>query len=162
MNPDLDLTLQRVIRAPRSVVWRAWTDPTRLAQWWVPAPTVARIDQLDVRPGGAFVTQMSDDGSEFVPHTDSIFLVVEDEKRLVFTNAINSAWRPAAPAPVAMTAEIMFNEHPDGTEYSVIVRHGNPADRAHHEELGFFDGWGSVTGALADLAESEAARAMVS
>ena len=38
MNPDLDLTLQRVIRAPRTTVWRAWTDPAQLEQWWVPAP----------------------------------------------------------------------------------------------------------------------------
>ena len=46
MNPDLDLTLQRVIRAPRAVVWRAWTEPSQLEQWWVPAPAVARVDRL--------------------------------------------------------------------------------------------------------------------
>ena len=33
MNPDLDLTLQRVIRAPRTTVWHAWTDPAQLARW---------------------------------------------------------------------------------------------------------------------------------
>lgn len=156
IDPRLDLTLQRVIPAPRSAIWRAWTEPAQLQQWWVPAPTVARIDQLDVRPGGGFVSSMSDDGETFVPHTDSIFLVIEPEIRLVFTNAINSAWRPAAPAPVPMTAEITLADHPEGTDYRVIVRHGDPADRDRHEELGFFDGWGSVTAALASLVESEA------
>ena len=43
---------------------------------------------------------MSEDGQTFFPHTDGIFLVVEEERRLVFTNAIDSAWRPASPAPV--------------------------------------------------------------
>jgi len=157
IDPRLDLTLDRVIRAPRSVVWRAWTDPSRLQQWWVPAPTVARIDQLEVQPGGAFVTSMSDDGQEFVAHTDAIFLVVEAQERLVFTNAIDSGWRPAAPAPVPMTAEITFADHADGTDYRVVVRHGDPADRDRHEELGFFDGWGSVTAALAAAAEEEEA-----
>ena len=99
---------------------------------------------------------MSDDGQTFVPHTDSIFLVIEPEARLVFTNAINSAWRPAAPAPVLMTAEIVLADHSQGTDYRVVVRHGDPADRDRHEELGFFDGWGSVTAALASLVESEA------
>jgi uncharacterized protein YndB with AHSA1/START domain len=158
MNPDLDLTLQRVIRAPRAVVWRAWTDASRLAQWWVPAPTVARIERLDVRPGGGFVTSMSDDGDTFVPHTDNVFLVVEEQERLVFTNAITSAWRPASPSPVALTAEIVLGEHPEGTDYQVVVRHGDREAKSHHEKLGFFDGWGSVTGALAALAEQEAAR----
>lgn len=157
IDPDYDLTLQRVIRASPSEVWRAWTDPARLAQWWIPAPMITRIDQLDVNPGGGFVTRMSEDGEEFVPHTDSVFLVVENERRLVFTNAVTSAWRPASPEPVAMTAEIILNEHPEGTEYQVIVRHGDPAARAHHQELGFFDGWGSVTAALAALVEQEAA-----
>ena len=157
INPRLDLTLRRVIRAPRQRIWRAWTDPGLLEQWWVPAPTVARVDRLDVRPGGGFVTRLSDDGESFLPHTDGIFLVVEPEIRLAFTNAINSAWRPASPAPVSMTAEVTLIDHPDGTDYRVIVRHGDSAARDRHEELGFFDGWGSVTAALAALAEQEAA-----
>ncbi|MFW0796942.1 SRPBCC domain-containing protein [Gordonia sp. CPCC 205515] len=158
VDPRLDLTIERVIRAPRSAIWRAWTDPTLLEQWWIPAPMVVRVDTLDVRPGGGFVTRMSEDGTEFVPHIDSVFLVVEDEQRLVFTNAVSSAWRPASPQPVAMTAEIILDEHPDGTDYRAIVRHGDPAQCARHEELGFFDGWGSVTAALAALVERGAGR----
>jgi uncharacterized protein YndB with AHSA1/START domain len=158
VNPDLDLALERVIRAPRAVVWSAWTDPSRFEKWWVPAPTVCRVDHLDVRPGGALVTRLSDDGVEFVPHVDASFLVVDELERIVFTNAIDSAWRPASPAPVPMTAEITLSDHPDGTDYRVIVRHGDPTARARHQELGFLDGWGSVTEQLAGLSESEAAR----
>jgi uncharacterized protein YndB with AHSA1/START domain len=158
MNPDLDLTLQRVIRAPPATVWRAWTDPSRLERWWVPAPTVARVDRLEVRSGGAFVTSMSDDGDAFVAHMDASFLVVDEHERLVFTNAIDSRWRPSNPTPVAMTAEITFGEHPEGTDYRVVVRHGDPAARARHEQLGFADGWGSVAEQLATLVEGELGR----
>ena len=158
MNPDLDLSLRRVIRAPRDVVWNAWTDASKLARWWVPAPTVARVDRLEVRPGGGFVTQMSDDGRAYVPHIDAVFLLVEEGNRLVFTNAVTSAWRPATPEPVAMTAEISLRDHAEGTDYQAVVRHGSPKVRARHEELGFFDGWGSVTDALAALVEQEGAR----
>jgi uncharacterized protein YndB with AHSA1/START domain len=158
VNPDLDLSLQRVIRAPPATVWRAWTDPSRLERWWVPAPTVARVDRLEVRPGGAFVSSMSDDGDVFVAQLDASFLVVDEHERLVFTNAIDSSWRPSNPAPVAMTAEITFGEHPEGTDYRVVVRHGDPAARARHEQLGFVDGWGSVTAQLATLVEGEVDR----
>jgi uncharacterized protein YndB with AHSA1/START domain len=158
MNPELDLTLERIIRAPRAVVWSAWTEASRLEKWWVPAPTVCRVDRLDVRPGGGFVTQLSDDGVEFFPHINASFLVVDELERIVFTNAIDSAWRPANPAPVAMTAEISLDDHPGGTDYRVIVRHGDPAARARHEELGFFEGWGSVTEQLVGVVESLAAR----
>lgn len=158
MNPDLDLALQRIIRAPRATVWRAWTDPSRLEQWWIPAPTRCRVEHLDARPGGAFVTWMSDDGAEFVPHLDACFLAVDELQRIVFTNAIDHTWRPAAPAPVAMTATITLDEHPDGTDYRMLVRHGDPESRARHEKLGFADGWGTVADQLTALTERMASR----
>jgi uncharacterized protein YndB with AHSA1/START domain len=158
VNPDLDLTLERVIRAPRAAVWTAWTDPSYFEKWWVPAPALCRVDHLDVRPGGAFVTRLSDDGVEFVPHLDATFLVVDELERIVFTNAIDSAWRPTNPDPIAMTAEITLGDHPDGTDYRILVRHGDPAARARHEKLGFADGWGTVTEQLAGVTESQAAR----
>lgn len=150
MNPDLDLTLQRIIRAPRADIWRAWTDPAHLERWWLPAPTSCRVDRLEPCPGGALVTRMSD-GGPFVAHMDACFLVVDEQVRIVFTNAIDSDWRPTTPAPVSMTAEITLGDHPDGTDYRVLVRHGDPAMRARHEELGFEHGWGTVTDQLAHL-----------
>jgi uncharacterized protein YndB with AHSA1/START domain len=152
MNPDLDLTLERIIRAPRAAVWNAWTDPSRFEKWWLPAPSLCRVERLEVRPGGALVTQMSEDGIAYTPHLDATFLVVDQLERIVFTNAIDSAWRPSTPHPVPMTAEIVLTDHPDGTGYRVVVRHGDPAARARHQELGFADGWGTVTAQLAAVA----------
>ncbi|MCT2582882.1 SRPBCC domain-containing protein [Actinophytocola gossypii] len=158
MNPDLDLAVDRIIRAPRQRVWDAWTDPANLARWWIPAPTRCRVERLDVRPGGAFVTSMSEDGDAFVPHLDACFLLVEDHERIVFTNAIDSGWRPASPVPVSMTAEVTLRDHPEGTDYRITVRHGDPTARARHADLGFADGWGTTTGQLAALVESGAGR----
>jgi uncharacterized protein YndB with AHSA1/START domain len=153
MNPDLDLSLDRVIRAPRSVVWDAWTDPASLGSWWLPAPMHCRVEHLDTAPGGGFVTSMSEDGVNYVPHLDACFLAVDPGERIVFTNAVDSQWRPAGPDPVSMTAEITLLDHPEGTDYRVLVRHADPTSRARHEELGFIDGWGTVTRQLAELVE---------
>ena len=156
MNPDLDLTLQRIIRAPRASVWRAWTDPASLERWWIPAPMQGRVDRLEPRPGGALVTSMSIDGAPFVPHLDACFLVVEEPDRIVFTNAVDSELRPADASPVPMTAEVTLREHPEGTDYRVLVRHGDPGARARHEELGFEQGWGAGIDQLAQLVETTA------
>ncbi|TDW24088.1 SRPBCC domain-containing protein [Kribbella kalugense] len=158
LDPELDLTVERIIRAPRATVWKAWTDPAQFEQWWVPAPAVCRVERLEIRPGGGMVTQLSDDGALFGPHLDAVILVADELERIVFTNAIDSNWRPVSPQPIAMTAEVLLADHPDGTDYRIVVRHGDPASRARHAELGFADGWGTVTKQLAAVAENEAAR----
>ncbi|ASR38026.1 polyketide cyclase [Prauserella marina] len=154
MNPDLDLSIERIIRAPRKLVWDAWTNPDNLAQWWLPSPMLCHVDRLEVRPGGAFVTRMSADGTAFTPHLDASFLVVNEFERIVFTNSVDSGWRPANPEPVAMTAEITMDDHAEGTDYRIVVRHADPAARERHAELGFADGWGTVADQLAHFAEN--------
>jgi len=76
-NPDLDLKISRIIRAPRQLVWNAWTDKTSLEQWWVPHPGQCRVDKMELHPGGAFETRYSEDGREFGQHVSGCFLAVE-------------------------------------------------------------------------------------
>jgi uncharacterized protein YndB with AHSA1/START domain len=63
-----DLQISRIIKAPRSLVWRAWADPRSFEQWWVPAPAKCQVQDMELRPGGAFVTRISEQGGDFGPH----------------------------------------------------------------------------------------------
>jgi len=150
-NPALDLTISRIIKAPRAAIWRAWTDPASFAQWWVPAPAHCKVVQMELRPGGPFVTQISENGEAFQPHINGCFLAVDELEQLVFTNSLTGGWRPAADS--FMTAVITLREHPLGTDYSAHVMHKSEADRKLHAEMGFYDGWGTVIGQLAQLVE---------
>jgi len=152
LNPELDLSVTRVIRAPRAAVWGAWTDPERFEQWWVPAPQICRVREMDLRPGGSFRTEIRDGAAEFSPHISGCFLAVDDHERIVFTDALLGGWRPAEASFV--TAVITMSDHPDGTEYTAAALHRNVADRDKHEELGFQEGWGTVTRQLAELVEA--------
>ena len=153
-HSELDLTVSRIIKAPRSTVWNAWTDPGSFEQWWVPAPEVCRVQEMNLRPGGSFRTEISQDGVEFGPHIIGCFLAVDELERIVFTDALVDGWRPAEASFV--TAVITMKDHPDGTEYIATAMHRSVADRDRHEQLGFHDGWGTVTRQLADLVESRA------
>jgi uncharacterized protein YndB with AHSA1/START domain len=152
-NPDLDLRVARIIRAPVAKVWDAWADPRKLEQWWVPAPSSVRVTALDLTPGGAFVTEINENGDgSFVPHMNVCILYVAPLKRIVFTDTMTAGWRPSEQP--FMTGVFSFNEHPEGTSYVGYAMHKSPADRKTHADLGFFDGWGTVTAQLARLVES--------
>ena len=152
VNPELDLTISRIIKAPRAAVWRAWTDPASFEQWWIPAPARCKVVEMDLRPGGALVTEMSEGGDTFVPHLSGCYLALDDRERIVFTNSLMGGWRPAAQP--FMTAVITLADHSEGTDYRAHVMHKDRADRTLHEELGFYDGWGAVTEQLARLVEA--------
>jgi uncharacterized protein YndB with AHSA1/START domain len=151
LDPDLDLTISRVIKAPRAAIWSAWTDPKKFEKWWIPEPALCKVVEMDVRPGGGLVTEISENGSEFTPHLSACFLAVDEGSRIVFTNALTGGWRPAEQG--FMTAIITLADHPDGTDYAAHVMHKSNADRNMHAEMGFYDGWGTVIGQLARLVE---------
>ncbi|HEX6666383.1 MAG TPA: SRPBCC family protein [Solirubrobacterales bacterium] len=151
LNPELDLTVARIIAAPRSAVWNAWADPASFEQWWVPAPETCRVREMDLRPGGSFRTEISHGGTDFGPHLAGCFLAVDELERIVFTDALVAGWRPAESS--FMTAVIAMRDHPDGTEYTATAMHRNIDDRDRHEQLGFQEGWGTVTRQLAELVE---------
>ena len=149
-----DLAISRIIKAPRAAIWRAWTDRRSFEQWWVPAPAKCRVVEMEVRPGGAFTTEISEKGGAFTPHLSACFLDTRELERIVFTNALVAGWRPAEQP--FMTAIVTLADHPQGTLYAAHVMHKNDADRKMHDELGFLDGWGTVIGQLAQLVEGRA------
>jgi uncharacterized protein YndB with AHSA1/START domain len=151
-SSESTLTIDRLIAAPPSAVWEAWSDPAKLEKWWIPAPIACRVVALDLHPGGGFETQMREGSGDFQPHIDGCFLDVEPERRLVFTTALRAGWQPVDPW-LALTAILTFEARDDGTLYSARVLHRSPEDSRKHEEMGFHDGWGTVLGQLAALLE---------
>lgn len=152
LDPERDLEISRVIKAPRTDVWNAWTRPEQFAKWWIPAPALCRVADMDLRPGGALTTLISEDGAEFGPHLSACYLEIEAGRRIVFTNALVGGWRPAEQPFI--TAVITLDDHDLGTAYRAVVMHKDPETRNTHQELGFYDGWGTVASQLAALVEN--------
>src|ERR1700751_4248659 len=95
MSADRELMLTRLIDAPRAKLYRAWTEPELLKQWFAPKPYTTPIAELNVRPGGAsLIVMRSPDGHE-MPNR-GVYLEVVENERLVFTDAYTGAWEPSA------------------------------------------------------------------
>lgn len=79
-----EVTLTRVFDAPRAMVWKAWTDPKQMAQWWGPHHFTNPRCELDVRTGGAIHIDMRAPDGTVYPMGGRFDEVVPLE-RLVFT-----------------------------------------------------------------------------
>ncbi|GAB7542512.1 SRPBCC family protein [Cupriavidus sp. 8B] len=147
---DRELTLTRIIDAPRAAVFKAWTDPELVKQWFAPSPWTISAAQMDVRPGGeSLVVMRSPEGVEF-PNR-GVYLEVVENKRLVFTDAYVTAWEPSEKP--FMTVVLTFEDEDAGskTRYTARVRHWTVEDRMAHEQMGFHAGWGQCADQLAAL-----------
>lgn len=145
-----ELTLTRILPATAEKLYRCWTEPELLKQWFCPKPYTVAVAELDVRPGGAsWIVMRSPEGDE-IP-CPGIYLEVVPNQKLVTTDAYISAWEPSAKP--FLTAIVTFEDLGDGTtRYTAIARHWTAEDRQAHEEMGFHEGWGIAADQLGELA----------
>jgi uncharacterized protein YndB with AHSA1/START domain len=79
-----EITIKHSFDAPRDLVFKAFTDPNLIPQWWGPRSLVTHIDRMDVRPGGDWrFVQRDAGGNEFAFH--GIYHEVTPSERLVYT-----------------------------------------------------------------------------
>jgi uncharacterized protein YndB with AHSA1/START domain len=145
---DRDLVLTRLIDAPREKLFRAWTEPELLKQWFAPLPYTTPVAELDVRPGGASLVVMRGPDGVDMPNR-GVYLEVVPNERLVVTDAYTRAWEPAEKP--FMTVILTFEDRGGKTQYTARVRHWTVADRETHEKMGFHQGWGQCADQLAAL-----------
>lgn len=154
-DPELDLVLERTIPVPPERVWAAWTDPALVVQWFTPAPWKTVACELDLRPGGRFVTTMESPEGERYPNAGCILELVPG-RLLVFTSVMTEGFRPTSPVNGAddlpFTGRIEMAPAGDGaTAYRAIAMHADAEGCRRHAEMGFHDGWGAALDQLVAL-----------
>lgn len=115
----LALTLTRVLEAPPEAVFRAWTDPARLATWFGPKTHRAEVKLLEPRPNGAIRIAMTGPEGQRLRSLDGKFRELVPPRRLVIS------WILEDPNTGQRTAEslltVTFRAVPKGTE--LTLRH---------------------------------------
>lgn len=157
-DSKLDLTFERVVDLKPEQIWKAWTTPKILLQWFCPRPWKTIECEIDLMPGGIFKTVMQSPSGENVDNL-GCFLEVIENRKLVWTDAMLPGFRPA-PAPISgagfmFTGILLFEPHGNGTKYTAIVKHQNEADCKQHREMGFYKGWGIALDQLIEVMKKD-------
>lgn len=145
---DRELVLTRMIDAPREKLFRAWTEPDLLVQWFAPLPWTTSAVEVDLRPGGRSLFVMRDPDGKDYPNMGVYLEVVKNEK-LVFTDAYTEGWQPCEKP--FFTGIITFEDVGGKTRYTARARHWTVENRDMHEKMGFHEGWGQCADQLAAL-----------
>jgi uncharacterized protein YndB with AHSA1/START domain len=154
VDPALDLELNREVDVPPELVWKAWTTPDLLKQWFAPKPFEMPDCEMDVRPGGIFRTVMrSPDGDEF--GGVGCYLEVVPNERLVWTSVLAPGYRPQPADDLPFTAIIELQPTGSGgTRYRAIAIHQSPEHNKQHADMGFIEGWGACLDQLVELVKT--------
>ena len=131
-------TLTRTLRAPRALVWRAWTDPALTARWWHPAEVEVEPDSvaIDLREGGQYAYTMTVDGRRWP--TAGTYLEIREPEMLRFT------WRgPENADEIAPLVTVQLEEAgADRTRMVFTLERRVPAEPGEDEDVQ--DGWRSA------------------
>jgi uncharacterized protein YndB with AHSA1/START domain len=148
-----EVTIARIIKAPRMRVWKAWTDPQQMAQWWGPKNFTTPICEMDVRPGGLYRFVMrGPDGVDYP--IKGVYREVVAPERLVMTmdlsehpdpwhdlvnpNRDKSMGRP----PLNPLCTVSFKEAGSGkTSLAITMSFDTPALRDAMVKMGMEPGW---------------------
>jgi len=155
-----DFVISRVLDAPRELVWKCFTDPEHMKQWWGPKGAIVTVSKMDLRSGGTYHYRMETaDGTEI--WGKMVYREISPRDRIVFINSFSdeaggTTRHPMAPTwPLEMLSIFTFEDQPGGkTKFTVSWSPHNATD----EERKTFDaghdsmrqGWGGTLDKLKD------------
>jgi uncharacterized protein YndB with AHSA1/START domain len=135
------LKLVRRFPAKPERVFRAFADPKRLVKWWGPKGVTIPVCEMDVRPGGRWLTTMrAPDGSDMI--VSGVYREIDPPTRLVFT----WAWHQDGKRGHETVVTIALKPHGAGTELTLTQAAFESAQslNAHRQ------GWSSSFDCLAE------------
>jgi uncharacterized protein YndB with AHSA1/START domain len=152
---EKNVSLTRLIKAPRALVFEAFTNPKHLAQWWGPNGFNNPVCEIDARPGGAIRILMEAPGLGFShPMTGTVHEVVPCERFVFMAVARDGEGR----ALIESLTTVTFRDEGGGTRLTIEARAKGLVPIARMMLAGMEEGWAQSLERLAALAEQRASR----
>ncbi|MEO6596291.1 MAG: SRPBCC family protein [Planctomycetota bacterium] len=153
-DPDREIVTTRVLDAPRAVVWKVWTDPQHILQWWGPTGFTTTTRSMEVRPGGQWRFVMrGPDGRDY--ENLITYLEIAEPARIVYRHGGENDVEP-----VNFQTTVTFDDVPGPTPRTkVTMRAVFPSSRAREfviREYNAVEGGKQCITRLAEYAEEMA------
>ncbi|MGA7732396.1 MAG: SRPBCC family protein [Chloroflexia bacterium] len=143
-----ELVITRIIDAPRELVFKAWTDPKHMAQWWGPRHFTNPVCEMDVRPGGALLIHMQGPDGVVYPMKGVFHEVVEPERLVISESALEEE---EGNALLEILTTVIFAEHEGKTKLTVRAAVTRAAPGSEGALAGMEEGWSQSLDKLAEL-----------
>lgn len=143
---ERDITATRIFDAPRDLVFKLWTDPKHLANWWGPRGFTTTTFNMDVKPGGVWRFVMhGPDGTDF--QNKITYVEVDAPKKLVYKHGGDKDVEP-----VNFQVTVNFDEHDGGRKTKLTMQMQFPSNVAMRHVI---DKYGAVEGLKQTLGRLE-------
>ena len=148
---ERELVIARRLKASPAALYRCWTDPKLIPEFFCPKPWRAEVVSQDLRAGGACKMTFHGPNGEAFPN-NGVYLELIPNRKIVFTDAFDEGWVPQG-KPM-FVGVVTFEDVGDGeTLYVARARHWTDESTKQHAEMGFHEGWGIVAEQLEALAQ---------
>jgi uncharacterized protein YndB with AHSA1/START domain len=145
-HSEWDLIITRVFDAPRELVFKTWTDPKHLAQWWGPKGFTNPVCEVDARAGGAIRIHMRAPDGIVYPMSGT-FEEITPPERLVF---VSSALDESGKSMFDILTTVVFADQHGKTALTLQARVIKATAQAPQYLKGMQAGWTQSLDRLSD------------
>ena len=137
------LRFKRVFNSPIALVWKVYTQPEYILQWWSPKDMETTINDYEFREGGSweYVMKMPN-GMEFL--AEGLFKEIQSHKKIVTTANFK-------PKTEGIVLEVLFESNDDITEFTFNVVFPNEDYKIEQEKMGVASGWEAALDRLSEI-----------
>jgi len=132
-----ELVIKRVFYAPLEMVWKAWTEPERLKQWWGPKGYTMTVSSMDLRPGGVFLYGLRGPGGNDMWGKFE-YKEINAPERMAFLNSFSDENGGIARHPMNTTWPLQVMNYFSLTEFdnkTTLTLKGSPYSATEEERI---------------------------
>lgn len=134
------LVAERTFKSPVNAVWKAWTDPKLLCQWWAPLPYLCKIESMDFKVGGYWqYVMVGPEGDEHRGRMD--YLKIDELKLIEGEDYFCDEDGNASPDIAPMNMLVTFKSEGDATLVTTVTTFANSETMKQMAEMGMVEGW---------------------